>query len=304
MERPMFRVGMHMSIAGSIDLAVDRALSLGCTTLQIFTRNPRGWRYNPLPEGDILRFREKLSRADLKPVVAHMPYLPNLASPRDEVYLRSVESLKAELERCHALNIPFLVTHLGSHLGSGREKGLERFVAAVDGCLEGERGGVTLLLENTAGTRNSIGAYFQDLQYILERSAVGDRLAVCLDTCHAFAAGYDLRSEESVEAVMEEFDRLIGLDRIRLIHANDSKGGLGSKVDRHEHIGLGRIGREGFKAVISYNKFKYLPYILETQIDSRRNDRENLEEFRGIAAAAGADLNPGWVGLRRRPYQA
>ncbi|MGC8961171.1 MAG: deoxyribonuclease IV, partial [Candidatus Bathyarchaeia archaeon] len=213
------------------------------------------------------------------------PYLPNLASPRDEVYVKSIESLKAELARCHKLNIPFLVTHLGSHLGSGREEGLKRFVAAVDECLEEDQGKVTLLLENTAGTRNSIGAYFQDLQYILEGASVGDRLAVCLDTCHAFAAGYDLRSEDSVEAVMEEFDNLIGLDRIRLIHANDSKRGLGSKIDRHEHIGLGKIGRKGFKAIISYNNFKSLPYILETPVDPRRSDGENLEELKRIAAA-------------------
>jgi deoxyribonuclease-4 len=284
----MFRVGMHISIAGSIDLAVDRALRLGCTSFQIFTRNPRGWRCSPLTEEGIQRFRMKLSKADLKPVIAHMPYLPNLASPRDDVYVKSIESLRNELARCHILNIPFLVTHLGSHLGGGKEIGFKRIIAAIDECLEDDPGEVTLLLENTAGAGNSMGASLQDLQCILEGAAMGDRLGVCFDTCHAFAAGYDLRSEEAVEALMEEFDDAIGVNRIKVIHANDSKGGLGSNMDRHEHIGLGKIGRGGFKAVISYGNFKYLPYILETPIDSRRSDRENLEEFKGIAAAAGA----------------
>lgn len=279
----MFRVGVHVSIAGSIDLAVDRALTLGCTSFQMFTRNPRGWRYSPLPGEDVRRFREKLSKVDIEPVVAHMPYLPNLASPKDEVYMKSIESLKAELARCALLDVPFLVTHLGSHLGSGREKGFGRIIAAVNECLEEDQGKVTLLLENTAGTKNSIGSSFQDIQYILERITVGDRVAVCFDTCHAFAAGYDLRSEEAVEAVMEEFDDIIGVDRIKVIHANDSKGDLGSRIDRHEHIGLGKMGRSGFKAVISYNNFKYLPYILETPVDSRRSDRENIEELKRIA---------------------
>ncbi|MEM2123286.1 MAG: deoxyribonuclease IV [Candidatus Bathyarchaeia archaeon] len=218
-----------------------------------------------------------------------MPYLPNLASPRDEVYLKSIESLRVELARCHMLGIPFLVTHLGSHLGSGKGMGFRRLIAAIDECLGDFQGGVTLLLENTAGTGNSIGASFQDLQYILEKSGARDRLAVCFDTCHAFAAGYDLRSEEAVEAVMEEFDDAIGLNRLMMVHANDSKGGLGSRIDRHEHIGFGEIGRRGFKALLSYNNFKYLPYILETPVDSRRGDGENLGELRGLAGVAGAD---------------
>lgn len=282
-EDHMFRVGVHVSIAGSIDLAVDRALNLGCTSFQIFTRNPRGWRYSPLPGDEVQRFREKLSRVDIKPVVAHMPYLPNLASPKGEVYAKSVESLKTELARCAMLDIPFLVTHLGSHLGSGKEKGFKRVIAAINECLEEDQGKATLLLENTAGTRNSMGSSFQDIQYIFERITVRDRVAICFDTCHAFAAGYDLRSEAAVETVMEEFDDLIGVDQIKVIHANDSKGGLGSNIDRHEHIGLGKIGRSGFGAVISYNNFKYLPYILETPVDSRRSDRENLEELKRIA---------------------
>ncbi len=228
-----------------------------------------------------------MSRIDISPIVAHMPYLPNPASPRDDVYLRSKESLKAELARCSALDIPFLVTHLGSHLGEGKEGGFDRIVAAVNESLEEDDGKVTLLLENTAGTKNSMGTTFQDIQSILERMTTPDRVAVCFDTCHAFAAGYDLKSEDAVESTMNDFNRVIGINRLKVIHLNDSKGDLDSNIDRHEHIGLGKIGREGIRAMISYNNFKYLPFILETPVDSRTSDRENLEEVSRIAAEIG-----------------
>jgi deoxyribonuclease-4 len=278
----MFRVGVHVSIAGSIDLAVDRAVDNGCTTFQIFTRNPRRWKYIPLSQEQIQLFKEKLSKVDIKPIVAHMPYLSNLASPNNDIYVKSKKSLKIEIDRCSTLNIPFLVTHLGSHLGKGKEEGIKRVTAAINESLEEIEGKEILLLENTSGTQNSIGGTFQDIQRILEQVTVPDRTAICFDICHAFAAGYDLRSEETVESTMNEFDRLIGLKRLKVIHANDSKGDLGSHIDRHEHIGLGKIGRRGFKAIISYNNFKYLPYVLETPVNSKRSDKDNLEEMKRI----------------------
>ncbi len=212
-----------------------------------------------------------------------MPYLSNLASPRKDVYLKSKESLKSELQRCSLLDIPFLVTHLGSHLGKGKEKGFNRIIDAINESLEENDGRVTLLLENTSGSGNSIGANFHDIQHILKGITVPDRIAVCFDTCHAFVAGYDLRSDETVESTMSEFDRLIGLTRLKVVHANASKGELGSQLDRHEHIGLGKIGRRGFKALLSYNKFKYLPFILETPVNSIRDDRENIMEMKRLA---------------------
>lgn len=283
----MFRVGVHTSITGSIDLSVERAITNRYTTFQIFTRNPRGWNYTALSKEESKGFREKLSKTNIRPVVVHMPYLPNLASPKNDVYLKSKESLKVELKRCSTLGIPYLVTHTGSHLGKGKDKGFRKIISALNESLGEDDGTVTVLLENTAGTRNSIGASFQDIQYILEHITVSDRVAICFDTCHAFAAGYDLRSDKAVKATMNEFDQIIGIKNLKIIHINDSKGDLNSHIDRHEHIGLGRIGRNGFKAFISYGNLKYLPFILETPIDSIGNDKSNIEEIKCIAYESG-----------------
>jgi deoxyribonuclease-4 len=268
----MVRVGCHVSIAGSVDRAVDRAIERGCDTFQIFSSNPRGWKCRELKSEEIAAFRAKVLKSGLDPVVAHMPYLPNLATPKPDVYRRSTETLTRELGRCQLLGIPYLVTHLGSHLGEGRTQGTARFIRGMDLALAEAGGSVMLLLENTAGTANSIGGRFEDIGAIIEESAYPDRLGICFDTCHAFAAGYDLATEAGLLAAIEELDTYLGRERIRLVHCNDAKGECGSHLDRHEHIGLGAIGEEGFRRILQHPAFRSLPLICETPVDARRSD--------------------------------
>ena len=276
------RVGFHVSIAGRIDRAVDRAVEIGCNTFQIFMRNPRGWKAKKLTEEEIEAFIGKKQTHGADPVFGHMPYLANLASPRREVYLRSVETLAGELQRCSTLRIPFLVTHLGSHLGAGMEKGFIRIAKAVDEAFKVAGEGVMLLLENTAGTRNSMGGSFEDIRHIIQSLAHSEHVGVCFDTSHVFAAGYDLRTEVAVEETIRRFDETIGFERLKLVHLNDSLGDLNSRIDRHEHIGLGMIGEEGFRNVLR-SRLGQLPLILETPKDLRRSDVENLNKVKELA---------------------
>jgi len=276
------RIGFHVSIYGSIDRAVDRAVELGCNTFQIFTRNPRQWKSTKLAPETAEAFSDKVKSHDVKPVFAHMPYLPNLASPRDEVYEKSVKTLTSELERCRRLEIPYLVTHLGSHLGAGMQTGFMRLINGINQAFNVTDGDVTLLLENTAGTRNSMGSTLEDIQHIIERLSHPERAGVCFDTCHAFAAGYDLRTEETVEATVRKIDEVIGFEKLKLVHLNDSKGDLNSRIDRHEHIGMGKIGEEGFRSVLG-SRLGDLPLILETPKDYRRSDVGNLMKVKKLA---------------------
>ncbi|PDM26369.1 endonuclease [Candidatus Bathyarchaeota archaeon B24-2] len=275
------KIGMHLSISGSLDRAVDRAHELGCDTFQIFTRNPRGWIGRRLEPVEVEAFRRKVEHYGVDPVFAHMPYLPNLASPKDSVYRRSVKVLQVELERCEVLGIPFLVTHLGSHLGAGKSKGRERVVSAINRSLSTVRNDVVLLLENSAGTKNSVGSYIHEIGEIMTNLDEVERVGFCFDTCHAYAAGYDLKTLHGLREVIEQLDQYIGLDKLRVVHLNDSKGGLGSRIDRHEHIGMGRIGEEGFINILR-SRLSKVPLILETPVDNRRSARENLGKVREL----------------------
>ncbi len=279
----MVRVGAHVSIAGSIDLAVDRAEEIGCDTFQIFSRNPRGWRFKEISEEVADEFKSKLKRSGMDPPVDHMPYLPNLATPKDDVYKKSVEALGEELGRCEILGIPYLVTHLGSHLDASKEEGIERTAKAIIKALSSTENDVILLLETTSDSKNSVGGSFEDLAEIMRRVDRDDRVGACFDTCHAFVAGYELRSEEGLKETMEEFDRTVGLEKIKVVHLNDSKGPIGSKLDRHEHIGLGEIGEEGFKQILHHPAIRTRPLILETPSDERRDDRGNMAKVRELA---------------------
>ncbi|MEM3584022.1 MAG: deoxyribonuclease IV [Nitrososphaerales archaeon] len=276
-------LGVHVSIAGSIDKAVDRAKELDCTTFQIFTRNPRGWKFSPLRQEEVNAFIKKLRIHGFKLTVAHMPYLPNISSPLDETYKKSLEILKAELSRCGQLGINYLVTHLGSHLGKGLEIGLKRAIDACNESLLNVDNDVILLLEITSGTKNSVGYEFEQIKFILDNIEQKDRIGVCFDTCHAFAAGYDLRNVKAVNETLKLFDKIIGISKLKVIHLNDSKGELGSHLDRHEHIGMGFIGEEGFKAILNHNVIRELPLILETPVDSKRDWLGNLEKVRELA---------------------
>ncbi len=276
------KLGLHLSIRGSIDRAVDRAVERSCNTLQMFSRNPRGWRSRKLELGEVESFRVKLKDGGIWPVFVHTPYLLNLASPKEDVCRKSVVVLKDELRRADELGVPFVVTHLGSHLGYGKRKGFRRIVDAVNDAFSVVENDVVLLLENTAGTRNSMGSSFEDIEYIASRIEDRGRVGVCFDTCHAFAAGYDLVSRGAVEYTLRRFDEVIGLEELRLVHLNDSKGGLGSRIDRHEHIGVGKIGERGFRNIL-HSRLGQLPMILETPIDKRRSDVENLRKVKELA---------------------
>ncbi|KDE54576.1 deoxyribonuclease IV [Methanoculleus sp. MH98A] len=282
----MVLVGCHVSIAGSIDRAVGRALDAGCDTFQIFSRNPRGWKVKDLDPGLAGAFRAAVSASGIGPVVDHMPYLPNPASPDAEIYEKSVAALTGELRRCVLLGIPYLVTHLGHHRGAGMEAGQERVVAAINRAFaDAGESDVMLLLENTAGEKNSVGTTVDDLSRIVDGIDAAGRVGICFDTCHAFAAGYDLRTAEGVDAVMGELDDRIGLSRLRVVHLNDSKGDLGSGLDRHEHIGLGRIGEDGFRHILRHPAVRRLPLICETPVDERRSDTGNIAKVRELAGA-------------------
>jgi deoxyribonuclease-4 len=232
-----------------------------------------------------IRFVSLLMQSGLFPAVDHMPYLPNLASAKDVVYARSVDALARELERCSILRIPYLVTHLGSHLGEGLELGRERIVSALETAFSQSEGDVILLLENSSGTKNSMGSTFSDLAVILESlPARRERLGVCLDTCHLHAAGYDLRTAPALQETLDQFQDCIGLERLLLVHLNDCRGPLGGHLDRHEHIGLGQIGEEGFRAVLAHPVLRDLAMILETPVDARRDDVGNLAIARRLAS--------------------
>ena len=264
-------------------MAPDRAAELGCNTFQIFTRSPRQWYSANLDPETAKAFAEKVKTQNMNPVFAHMPYLPNLASPKDEVYEKSVKAVSSELKRCGQLEIPYLVTHLGSHLGAGMETGFERLIKAINTALKDTDGKVMLLLENTAGTKNSMGSTFEDIQHIIEQVNHPEQVGVCFDTSHAFGAGYDLRTKTTVEATIKNFDEIIGFEKLKLVHLNDSKGDLNSRIDRHEHIGLGKIREEGFRNILT-SKLGTLPMIMETPKDDNRDDAGNLKKVKELAA--------------------
>jgi len=280
------RVGVHVSIAGSVDRSVDNAVTRGCTAFQIFTRNPRGWAAKALLDKDITSFKEKLaaSKIDRLATVAHMPYLANLSSQDDDPFrIKSLKSLSDEIKRCGKLGIPYLVAHLGSHKGAGDQKGIEKLVKAFTKAVAENQNNVTILLENTAGTKNSVGSNFEQLASIFFQLKPSKRFGVCLDTCHAFAAGHDLRTQKAATLTLEKFDSAIGIEHLKILHLNDSKGEIGCNVDRHEHIGLGKIGETGLSHVIKFANSKKIPIILETPIDDRRDDVGNIKKVKELA---------------------
>jgi deoxyribonuclease-4 len=278
-------MGLHISISGGLRKAVERAKDRGCDVFQIFSQSPRSWNSKSISEDEAREFVSSFKKSGLALAVDHMPYLPNLASSKDDVHEKSIESLTSELMRCQMLCIPYLVSHLGSHLGAGWDEGFKRIVEAVDTSLSQADNDVILLLENTAGTKNSMGSSLEEMATIIDAfDALRPRLGICLDTCHLFAAGYELRTPEGLQATLNQFQELIGFERLKLLHINDCRGTMGSHLDRHEHIGLGQIGENGFRLILRHPSLKDLPMILETPADSRRNDVANLQAARKLAS--------------------
>lgn len=276
--------GAHMSIAGGTPNAVDDARSVGAGALQIFVKNNNRWQGKIISDEEAAAFRERVDQAGLLSVVAHASYLINLASPDEALRTRSIEAMLDELERCHRLGLSHLVVHPGAHMGEGEAAGIARVAASLDTILERfEKGRVVIALETTAGQGSSLGYRFEQLRDTLGQCRRSDRVAVCLDTCHAFAAGYDFRSVEGFQSMVAEFDRLVGLDKLQIFHVNDSKRELGSRVDRHQHIGKGEIGLNGFRWILNDPRLTGVPKILETPKGKNlRMDRVNLGKLRRL----------------------
>ena len=260
---PLF--GAHMSIAGGLANAFERIDRVNGRALQIFTKNQRQWFAAPLTEEEIVDFNTARQDWGDLPIGAHDSYLINLANPENKAATRAVNAFSDEIRRCAQLDIPYLIMHPGSHLGAGIDSGLATLTANLDRAITKAAGStVTILLETTAGQGTGLGSRFEELAYVLEHSRYSEQLGVCLDTCHIFAAGYDIRSPQVYEQTIQDFDRVIGLERLKFFHINDSKKELGSHVDRHEHIGQGHIGLQGFKLLVNDPRFTDLPMVLET----------------------------------------
>jgi len=281
-------LGAHMSIAGGANLAIERARSINCIAMQMFVKNNMQWFARPLSRDEITRFREHRQRRELLSVFAHANYLINLAATNGQFHANSIRSLSEELIRADQLELPFLVLHPGAHLGAGEEAGLEKIVDSIDRVFSGlPKIKTRIALETTAGQGSCLGNKFEHLAYIISRVQEPERLCVCLDTAHIFAAGYDLSSEVSVRKTFREFDRVVGLDRLAAIHLNDSKTASGSRVDRHEHIGKGKIGLLAFRFIMRHRRFRKIPKVLETpKGKDLREDVVNLKTLRRLVTAA------------------
>ena len=279
-------LGAHMSIAGGLDKAILRGHELGCESVQIFTRSPRQWRPRVLQDEEIERFHQRKRETGIDPVVAHDCYLINLASTDEQLWRRSLDVLREEIGHCGALGIPHLVLHPGSHLGAGEEVGLKRIAGGLDEAADQAQAcGVEVLLENTAGQGSSLGSAFEQLAKVLHLVEDSSWLGACFDTCHAFAAGYDFRTRDGYEATWREFHRLVGLERVKVIHLNDARGELGSRLDRHQHIGQGSLGLEPFRMLLNDERFGGIPMLLETPKGrGGEKDRENLQVLRDLIA--------------------
>lgn len=276
------RLGIHISIGGGFDKAVKNLVKLGCNACQMFSRSPRGGKARALGESEAFLFRQVCQQHDINPVVVHIPYVLNLATSDSKMHAYAISMVKEDLYRADTLGAAYLVLHMGSHKGEGIEKGLAQVAGALKKALADYDGDTVLLLENTSGAGNEVGFAFQHLKWVLDEIE-SLKIGICFDTCHGFAAGYDLRNAEAVESTFKELDRLVGLSRLKLIHANDSMYPLGSTKDRHAHIGKGFIGKEGFEAILGYQGVKDIPFILETPIDEQGGWEENLGTMRRIS---------------------
>jgi len=274
-----------MSISGGVDTAFDRGEQVGCQAMQIFTKNNNQWRAAPLKEKTVERYHRRQAETGITPVVAHASYLLNLATPDDALWHKSIEALIIEMERCEVLAIPYLVIHPGSHVGSGEQAGIARAIEALNVAHDRlPQAQVKITLEITAGQGTNLGYRFEHLAAMIEGVKAGERLAVCYDTCHALAAGYDFRTPEGYAQVFRQFDQVIGLDRLVVFHLNDSKHDLGSRRDRHAHIGEGFVG-EGFRHLLNDPRFQEIPMLLETpKSKDMHEDMENLARLRAMVA--------------------
>ncbi len=276
------RFGAHMSIAGGIQRAVDRAVEVDCETLQVFTKSARQWAARPLDDDEVEAFRSRRTDAGIDPAVAHASYLINLGSADNDLWERSCDSFVVEIDRCARLGLDGIVIHPGAHGGDGEQAGLDRVAEALESVIERAPAGPRVLLETTAGQGTALGGRLEHLRWFLDRLG-SERLGVCLDTCHLHAAGYSLSSPADVESSLTQIEAVIGFENVYVMHCNDSLGEAGSHRDRHAHIGAGTIGEEGFAALLTDPRLHAMPAVLETPKDEAGDwDRANLARLRAL----------------------
>jgi deoxyribonuclease IV len=281
-------LGAHMSIAGGVHTAVERGERIGCTAIQMFVKNNNQWKGKPLTDHEISMYKSLLVKSGIGPVVVHDTYLINLCAKDRRILRKSRAALKDELDRCERLGVPYLNFHPGAHVGRGEEDGVKLVAESLNVIHEQTKGyRVLSVIESTAGQGTSLGYRFEQIRSIIDAVDDKTRLAVCLDTCHVFAAGYDIGSERGYEQTFTDFDDIIGLKNLVAFHINDSKRELGSRVDRHEHIGKGRIGLAGFRLLMNDERFRRVPKILETDKGpDMKEDVENMNVLRGLIGQA------------------
>jgi deoxyribonuclease-4 len=276
------RFGFHISITGGFSKVVERAEARGCDTIQFFSRNPRGWKYDPLDETEAKEFRESIPSSGLSPIFLHLPYLPNIACLKSKFYKRSVYSIATDLQRAEQLGAQYLIIHIGHRMESSEDEAIEAVFQGINQAFDRVRNSVVLLMENTAGQGTEIGNTFEQIKRIIDGVQEKERIGICLDTAHSFEAGYDLSNKEGIERTIESFDQRIGLNRLHLLHLNDSKTPLGSRKDRHWHIGEGHIGLEGFRNLVNHPLLKRLPGIMETPRKDTIEDLKNMKAIRSL----------------------
>ncbi len=277
-------LGAHESIAGGLSNALSRGRLATCDRIQIFNKSNNQWKAKPLAAEEVDSYFDMIDETGISVACSHTSYLINIASPDSALNKKSYLSLKEEMERCEVLKIPNLVMHPGSHVGSGERKGLNRIARNINKLFRRLRdNNVTLCLETTAGQGSNLGYSFEQLASIIDQVDDQEHVGVCLDTCHIFAAGYEIRTKKDYRSTMDAFKDQIGFDKLKIIHVNDSKGDLGSRKDRHEHIGKGMIGKEGFRNLVCDRRFSKVPMILEThKEEDLKDDIKNLKVLRSL----------------------
>ncbi len=286
------RFGFHISIAGGFSKVVERARVRGCETIQFFSRNPRGWKYSPLNKKEVKTFRSSIQSSHLSPIFLHLPYLPNIASSKSRFYKRSIRSIATDLQRAEHLGAHYLIIHIGHRMESSEDQAIEAVSQGIHQAFEKVKNGVILLMENTAGQGTEIGYTFGQIKKIIDGVLDHERVGVCLDTAHSFEAGYDLSNKDGIERTLEDFDQTLGLKRLHLLHLNDSKTPLGSRRDRHWHIGEGHIGREGFRCLVNHPFLRHLPGIMETPRQDTVEDLKNMKVIRSLVESAPVSSSP------------
>lgn len=276
-------LGIHVSIEGKIYEAVQRAHQLGCNTMQIFSRNPQRWRDNFLESKDTEEFKKRLDKLKIGPLFIHIPYLINLASPNPRLYDASIEAYIEDILEARLLKADYIVTHMGSHKETSEQAGIKRLIDALNIILEKTKNSpVGIMLENTSGSGSWLGYKFSHQKEIIQGLKHKERVSLCFDTAHAYLSGYDIATKDGLGNTLDEIDKLVGINFIKLIHLNDAKGALDSRHDRHEHIGKGSIGLEGMKRIINHPKLRNLPFILETPKKTEEDDIMNLNTVRKL----------------------